>query len=105
MKFGLTLKDIQLGEVKVGEVSVNTELSINEMIAMRKEVEHVLDNAPTYFVKLGEAYLAGYDVYNTIEEYENQRHSKETAESENVAFTEEDLRNIIIQKALSHLQK
>lgn len=70
MKFGLTLKDIQLGEVKVGEVSVNSEVSINEMIAMRKEVEHVLENAPTYIEQLADAVITFLHVDKVTNDFE-----------------------------------
>lgn len=48
MKFNFKLKDIQIADVKIGEVAVETEFSINEMVAIRKETEVVLAKMPEY---------------------------------------------------------
>lgn len=52
MKFNFKLKDIQIADVKIGEVAVETELSINEMVAIRKESEIVLAKMPIYLEQL-----------------------------------------------------
>lgn len=48
MKFGLKLTDINIGGINIGGVEVNTELSINEMVAIRKETEVILKKMPEY---------------------------------------------------------
>lgn len=55
MKFGFKLSNIQLGEVSIGGIEVNTELSINEMVAIRKETEIVLKKMPEYLNDLAVA--------------------------------------------------
>lgn len=55
MKFGIKLSNIKLGEVSIGGVEVNTEVSINEMIAIRKETEVVLKKMPEYLNDLAVA--------------------------------------------------
>ena len=48
MKFGLKLTDINLGEIKIGSMEVNTDLSIREMVCMREQAEVVLKMMPEY---------------------------------------------------------
>lgn len=48
MKFGLKLTGINIGGINIGGVEVNTDLSINEMVAIRKETEVVLKKMPEY---------------------------------------------------------
>lgn len=52
MKFGFKIKGIQLGEVSIEEIEVNTELSMQEVIGMRKESEYLLGNMPKYINQL-----------------------------------------------------
>lgn len=99
MKFGLTLKDIQLGEVKVGEVSVNTEFSINEMVAMRKEVEHVLENAPTYIEQLGDAVATFLHVERVINDFEEEI-DREVEKREMVKAVEQTLKASVLNNIL-----
>lgn len=99
MKFGLTLKDIQLGEVKVGEVSVNTEFSINEMVAMRKEVEHVLENAPTYIEQLGEAVATFLHVERVVNDFEEEI-DREVEKREMVKAVEQTLKASVLNNIL-----
>lgn len=68
MKFGFKLNNIQIGDVKIGGVEVNTEFSINEMIAMRKETEHVLANAPTYIRQIADVAVTVMELDRDIEE-------------------------------------
>lgn len=92
MKFGLKLKDIQLGEVKIGEVEVNTELNIAEMVAIRKESEYMLENLPNYMEQLGTAFVTGVEIGRAVEEYiEDINTTYEEAEG----LTQEDLMNMI----------
>lgn len=99
MKFGLTLKDIQLGEVKVGEVSVNTEFSINEMVAMRKEVEHVLENAPTYIEQLGDAVATFLHVERVVNDFEEEI-DREVEKREMVKAVEQTLKASVLNNIL-----
>lgn len=91
MKFGLKLKDIQLGEIKVGEVEVNTEFSINEMVAMRKEVEHVLENASTYIEQLGDAVATFLHVERVVNDFEEEI-DREVEKREMVKVVEQTLK-------------
>lgn len=68
MKFGFKLNNIQLGEVKIGAIEFNTEFSINEMIATRKEVEHILENAPTYIHQIADAAVTFNNIDNQMED-------------------------------------
>ena len=99
MKFGLTLKDIQLGEVKVGEVSVSTEFSINEMVAMRKEVEHVLENAPTYIEQLGDAVATFLHVEKVVNDFEEEI-DRASEEQQMVKAFEQKLKATVMNKIL-----
>lgn len=54
MKFGFKIKGIQFGEVNIGEIEVNTELSMAEVIGMRKESEYLLENLPKYMEQVKE---------------------------------------------------
>lgn len=54
MKFGFKIKGIQFGEVSIGEIEVNTELSMSEVIGMRKESEYLLENLPKYMEQVKE---------------------------------------------------
>lgn len=54
MKFNFKISNIQIGDVAVGGVEVSTELSINEMVAIRKESESFLKKMPEYLEDLAE---------------------------------------------------
>ena len=82
MKFGLKLKNIQLGEIKVGEVEVNTDFSINEMVAIRKESEYLLANLPMYIEQLGDAFVTGLTIDKSIREFEEIIDTEEEAEED-----------------------
>lgn len=70
MKIGFKLNNIEIGEVKIGGVEVNTEFSINEMIAMRKESEHMLENLPVYIQNIANGYITAGQAEKHIEELE-----------------------------------
>lgn len=77
MKFGIKLNNIEIGEVKIGGIEVNTELSINEMIAIRKESEHVLENLPVYIQNLANGYITAGQAERHIEQLEEEQTVKE----------------------------
>lgn len=82
MKFGIKLSDIKLGEVSIGGVEVNTELSINEMVAIRKETEVILENMPVYLDNLKVAMDKVVEIDNSMTEQEVINDiQRETAES------------------------
>ena len=60
MKFGIKLSNITVGDINVGGLELNSEFSINEMVAIRKETEYVLKKLPEYLV----------DIANTVNTYE-----------------------------------
>ena len=72
MKFGIKLNNIELGEVKIGGVEVNTEFSISEMIAMRKEAEVMLEKMPVYLEQVAKAVLTYEDLDNQIREIDRE---------------------------------
>ena len=93
MKFGFKLKDIQLGEVRIGEVEVNTDFSINEMVAMRKEAEYLIENLPVYMEQLGTAFITGLEINRAVEEYiedinTDYEETEEDCESEGLTHEE-----------------
>lgn len=67
MKLGFKLNNVEIGEVKIGGIEVNTELSINEMVAIRKESEIMLEKMPTYFRQLENAMVTAEEIQNRIE--------------------------------------
>lgn len=67
MKFGIKLNNIELGDVKIGGIEINTEFSINEMVAIRKETEHILANAPKYIEQLANAVITFENIDNQME--------------------------------------
>lgn len=73
MKFGIKLNNIEIGEVKIGGIEVNTEFSINEMIAMRKESEVMLEKMPTYLEQFANAMLIIDDIEDHIENVEKEK--------------------------------
>nr|DAU23731.1 MAG TPA: hypothetical protein [Caudoviricetes sp.] len=79
MKIGFKLNNIEIGEVKIGGVEVNTEFSINEMIAMRKESEHMLENMPTYLEQFANAMITVQDIEDHIENVDRERAIEEKA--------------------------
>lgn len=82
MKFGIKLSDIKLGDVSIGGVEVNTELSINEMVAIRKESEVILESMPTYLDQLKVAMDKVVEIDNSMTEQEVVNNiQRETAES------------------------
>lgn len=73
MKIGFKLSNIEIGEVKVGGVEINTEFSINEMIAMRKESEIMLEKMPIYLEQFANAMLTIGDIEDHIENVEKEK--------------------------------
>lgn len=55
MKFGIKLSNITVGDINVGGLELNSEFSINEMVAIRKETEYVLKKLPEYLVDIANA--------------------------------------------------
>jgi low affinity Fe/Cu permease len=72
MKFNFKLKDIQIADIKIGEVAVETEFSINEMVAIRKESEIVLEKMPRYLQQLATTYKTFAELDNKIDEFEKE---------------------------------
>lgn len=70
MKLGFKLNNVEIGEVKIGGIEVNTELSINEMVAIRKESEIMLEKMPTYFKQLANAMLTVDEIQNHMDKVE-----------------------------------
>ena len=64
MKFGIKLSNITVGDINVGGLELNSEFSINEMIAIRKETEYVLKKLPEYLVDIANA----VNTYEAIDE-------------------------------------
>ena len=64
MKFGITLSNITVGDINVGGLELNSEFSINEMVAIRKETEYVLKKLPEYLVDIANA----VNTYEAIDE-------------------------------------
>ncbi len=74
MKFNFKLSNIELGDIKIGEVAVETEMSINEMVAIRKESELVLTRMPQYL----ELLARGARKFEELdEEFENRQINKQ----------------------------
>lgn len=72
MKLGFKLSNIELGEVKIGGVEINTEFSINEMVAMRKEAEVILEKMPVYLEQIAKTVLTYEDLDNQIREIDRE---------------------------------
>ena len=72
MKFNFKLSNIEVNDIKIGEVEVKTEFSINEMIAIRKETEIVLEKMPRYLQQLATAYKTFVELDNEIDEFEKE---------------------------------
>jgi ubiquinone/menaquinone biosynthesis C-methylase UbiE len=72
MKLGFKLSNIELGEVKIGGVEVNTEFSISEMVAMRKEAEVMLEKMPVYLEQVAKTVLTYEDLDNQIREIDRE---------------------------------
>lgn len=70
MKLGFKLSNIELGEVKIGGVEINTEFSISEMVAIRKETEVILEKMPVYLEQIAKTVLTYEDLDNQIREIE-----------------------------------
>lgn len=64
MKFGIKLSNITVGDINVGGLELNSEFSINEMVAIRKETEYVLKKLPEYLVDIANA----VNTYEAIDE-------------------------------------
>ena len=64
MKFGIKLSNITIGDINVGGLELNSEFSINEMVAIRKETEYVLKKLPEYLVDIANA----VNTYEAIDE-------------------------------------
>ena len=64
MKFGIKLSNITVGDINVGGLEINSEFSINEMVAIRKETEYVLKKLPEYLVDIANA----VNTYDAIDE-------------------------------------
>ena len=72
MKLGFKLSNVELGEVKIGGVEVNTEFSISEMVAMRKEAEVMLEKMPVYLEQAAKVFLTYEDLDNQIREVDRE---------------------------------
>ena len=72
MKFNFKISNIEVADVKVGDVEVSTEFSINEMIAMRKEAEIFIEKMPRYLQQLATGYKTFVELDNEIEEFEEK---------------------------------
>jgi hypothetical protein len=92
MKFNFKLKDIQIADVKIGEVAVETELSINEMVAIRKEYELALENMPVYLQQLATGYKKFVTLNNDIEKFEEEQFEKMTNSSNTIKDRRERVR-------------
>ena len=64
MKLGIKLSNITVGDINVGGLELNSEFSINEMVAIRKETEYVLKKLPEYLVDIANA----VNTYEAIDE-------------------------------------
>lgn len=73
MKLGFKLSNIELGEVKIGGVEVNTEFSISEMVAIRKETEVILEKMPVYLEQVAKTVLTYEDLDNQIREIDREK--------------------------------
>lgn len=57
MKFNFKMSNINVAGVQIeGEMEVSAEMTLNELIGLRKESEHILENVPTYLNQLAEGY-------------------------------------------------
>lgn len=74
MKFNFEISNIEVAGVKLGGVKINTELSINEMVAIRQEQERALSNIPTYLEQLAEG-------MRTFEKLDKEFTEKQDAEA------------------------
>ena len=64
MKFGIKLSNITVGDINVGGLELNSEFSIHEMVAIRKETEYALKKLPEYLVDIANA----VNTYEAIDE-------------------------------------
>jgi hypothetical protein len=72
MKFNFKLSNIEVNDIKIGEVAIETEFSINEMVAIRKESEIVLEKMPRYLQQLATTYKTFVELDNEIDEFEKE---------------------------------
>lgn len=78
MKFNFKISNVEVAEVKIGSVEVETEFSINEMIAMRREAENFVEKMPVYLEQLAEGYKKFLELDEEVETIENFVENKNT---------------------------
>lgn len=67
MKFKFELNNISIEGLNIGDVKVESEFSINEMVAMRKEMEVIMANIPAYLDMLADGYRTVNAINKEIE--------------------------------------
>lgn len=93
MKFNFKLTNIEVAEIKIGNIEVGTELSINEMVAMRKETEVVLAKMPQYLEQLANGYKKFLELDSEIEDLEDK------------SIQESLIKDLVNEKVISQLNK
>ena len=71
MKFNFKISNMEVNNIKIGDVAIETEMSINEMVAIRKESELVLSRLPLYLELLAN----GAKKFEELEEEFDNRHN------------------------------
>lgn len=56
MKFKFNLENITVGELKIGTVLIESEVSTSELVSIRTETEHILGSLPKYINQLASGY-------------------------------------------------
>lgn len=73
MKFNIKLSNLNVAGMEIGGIEVNTEMSIREVVALREESEHLLENMPRYLEQLAE----GYRTFTKLdEEFSDEKYSR-----------------------------
>lgn len=79
MKFNFKISNVEVAEVKIGSVEVETEFSINEMIAMRREAENFVEKMPVYLEQIAEGYKKFLEIDDEIQIIEKFVDNKNSA--------------------------
>ena len=93
MKFNFKLTNIEVAEIKIGNVEVGTEFSINEMVAVRKETEVVLAKMPQYLEQLANGYKKFLELDSEIEDLEDK------------SIQESLIKDLVNKKVIGHLKR
>lgn len=80
MKFNFKLSNIEIAGINIGGIEIESEMTLVEVVGMRKEQEHVLENLTKYINQLGDGAKAFSDIEDKLTETYEELLARKTAE-------------------------